>query len=400
MTKRLLEESISAFSSVSRLRVGPSRASKTYDVAIVGAGPAGALAALVLARAGRRVVLIDARPGSEQGSPFRIGESLPPAGGRLLASLGLRALLDRGGHLPSRGNLIAWGSSELHAVDSIRDPEGAGWHLDRARFDLDLRAAAFAAGATWLPARFERLERVGGADAGVPRGWELTCSGAGGPARVRATLVLDASGRQALVARQAGALRTRDDDWTAVYSWHRPARGDRDTRTLVEACALGWWYTSLLPCGARVAALHADAATAREILRSRERWKQALSETVHLRRLVDPARALRDPARARLGPTRGAEASGARLDRFSGAGWIAAGDAALSFDPLSSQGIFNALYTGMKAAEALLAALSMEDSSQLDAYDRRLEEIRAIYMRRRQLIYAQETRFDWVGRIA
>ncbi|MGC1301981.1 MAG: hypothetical protein WA840_06375, partial [Caulobacteraceae bacterium] len=44
-------------------------------------------------------------------------------------------------------------------------------------------------------------------------------------------------------------------------------------------------------------------------------------------------------------------AHGAWLDRPAGDGWIAAGDAALAFDPLAAQGLFNALYTGLAAAE-------------------------------------------------
>ena len=64
---------------------------------------------------------------------------------------------------------------------------------------------------------------------------------------------------------------------------------------------------------------------------------------------------------------RGADAGSARLDRFVGDGWVAAGDAALSFDPLSSQGMLTALYTGMKAGQALSAHLA-GDGGALEAY--------------------------------
>src|SRR5262249_20763355 len=74
-----------------------------------------------------------------------------------------------------------------------------------------------------------------------------------------------------------------------------------------------------------------------------------LRATRHVRALV-----LGLPA---IGPLRSTDASGGRLDQVVGAGWIAVGDAALSFDPISAQGIFNALYTGMKAGQAVDAAL-------------------------------------------
>ena len=92
---------------------------------------------------------------------------------------------------------------------------------------------------------------------------------------------------------------------------------------------------------------------------------------------------------------RGADAGSARLDRFAGDGWLAAGDAAVAFDPLSSQGILTALYTGMKAGQALAAHLT-DDSSALDAYAARLEEIHAAYRRNYAHFYAYERR--WADR--
>lgn len=46
-------------------------------------------------------------------------------------------------------------------------------------------------------------------------------------------------------------------------------------------------------------------------------------------------------------------ASGAWLDPVCGEGWIACGDAALAFDPLSSQGLLGALASGVAAARAI-----------------------------------------------
>jgi flavin-dependent dehydrogenase len=45
------------------------------------------------------------------------------------------------------------------------------------------------------------------------------------------------------------------------------------------------------------------------------------------------------------------EAGGARLEPLHGNGWLACGDAALSFDPLSSQGLLTALYSGKFASD-------------------------------------------------
>jgi len=71
-------------------------------------------------------------------------------------------------------------------------------------------------------------------------------------------------------------------------------------------------------------------------------------------------------------------ASGGYLDPSAGPGWIAAGDAAQSYDPLASQGLFNALYTGLAAAEAADRALS-GDPAGLPAYAAELQKVRAAY---------------------
>src|SRR5207245_8230053 len=55
-----------------------------------------------------------------------------------------------------------------------------------------------------------------------------------------------------------------------------------------------------------------------------------------------------------------AAAGTSRLDCFGGEGWLAAGDAAVSYDPLSSHGIGTAIATGAQAARAVLAHVAGE----------------------------------------
>lgn len=358
---------------------------------VAGGGPAGAAAALALARAGRRVLLVD-----EQGAAdFRVGEALPPAGRPLLRDLGVLDRFLAGGHLACHGNLSAWGSPELGETDFIRDPNGYGWHLDRARFDASLRAAAADAGVeVRAGVRLASAAREGDA-------WRVSLAaredGAGEEA-VRCGWMVDATGRRCALARRHGAARLHDDALVAFYARFRPsAAPDRDARTMIEAAPDGWWYTALVPSGERVVAFLTDADLVdRAALLATGGFVGRLVETDHV------AAQLHAHGYAIAGRVRGTDAGSARLDRFTGEGWVAAGDAALSYDPLSSQGILTALYTGMRAGQALAAHLA-GDAGALAAYVARLEEIHRTYRQNRTAFYAYETRWSdrpfWSRRI-
>jgi flavin-dependent dehydrogenase len=358
-----------------------------YEAAVIGGGPAGAAAALALARGGRRVLLLDA----SAPAAFRVGEALPPAGRPLLRDLGVLDAFLADGHLPCYANLSAWGGGGLHETDFIYDRNGHGWHLDRARFDARLRAAASDAGAGLREGtRLRAAERAGG-------GWRLHLTSEEGNAELRCGWIADATGRGSAVARRHGATRMHDDALVAFAARFRSpspeagsspegGSGDRDGRTLVEAAPDGWWYAALVPSGERVVAFLTDADLAGRELLTAEGFRARLEETEHVRAIIDRH------GYEMEGRPRGADASSARLDRFTGDGWVAAGDAALGFDPLSSQGILTALYTGMKAGQSLHAHLS-GDADALGGYVDRLEEIHRAYAANRLTHYALETRW-------
>ena len=344
-----------------------------YDVAIVGGGPGGSATALGLrAHApSLSVVLIEA---SSYETP-RIGETLTPPAQTILEHLGVWKPFQAQGHLEVHGTRAVWGTTIPVDNEFFYMPANKGWHVDRSAFDAMLAEQAERRGATLLlNARLREAERINGS-------WRLKLTNGD---TLSARFTVDASGSSAVLARRIGARVVDSDRLVGIARFFEGVRGD--PRTLVEAFEHGWWYTAGLPNGRRITACMTDADLARRLgLTKAQQWGVMLSAMETVGAMFLGRRAC-SPVIVRSSESR-------RLEPAAGDDWLAVGDSASRFDPLSSQGIVKALRSGIFASYAIGDLLLRGDDSGLRRYRRFVSEEFRSYAETRTRYYQQEQRW-------
>ncbi len=372
----------------------------TWDVVIVGAGPAGAATAITLARFGQRVLLVEERVSTS----FKLGESLPPTSIGLVKHF-LGDPEDPEQQLPglfrTAGNVSLWATDQPEVTDFFFTLNGFGLCVDRLAFDEALRSSAVAAGASLLKGvRFQTCVRI--ADGAF--NWQLTLASETQVRQHRARYLVDCSGRRGAVARALGVPTVDNDDRLFAYAqWFSCAGGDDDRYTRIEAAPHGWWYSNRLPGiegneTRRLVVLHSDKdLSVARMAASRQGFDQLLDDSTHIAPL------LKSRGYQPCGTIRGAPANSQRLQDFCGDAWMAVGDAAQAYDPLSSQGIDKALRTASHAGHMIHYALTdcQQGTAGLDSrnayihqYDEQQRQLWQTYLSQRDVYYGMQSRWS------
>jgi 2-polyprenyl-6-methoxyphenol hydroxylase-like FAD-dependent oxidoreductase len=353
---------------------------RAYDAFIVGSGPAGASAAIVLAREGWRVCLL------HKSAPRpRTGETLPAASRATLGALGVWSAFLQDGHLPSPGTVAWWDGDEPIEQDSVFDPSGPAWHVDRERFDRRLRDAAIAHGA-------DMVEDARLVDAHAAQTWNATLARDGRLSTYTARVLILATGR-ARPAVPGGIVRRRLDRLIglAAVTSARPATDSGDQRIWIEATPAGWWYSAPMRDGAWTFTFFTDAdeVPLRDGRNGVTRyWQHQLAQSTHMRRRFD------DLELSASSTVQTFAADSYRQMPCHGPCWFAAGDAASAWDPLSGQGIEKALQSGLRTARAVDGILRGGDAAAVLAdYAAREDALDEQYRRHRHAYYAQVRRW-------
>ncbi|NLR78334.1 NAD(P)/FAD-dependent oxidoreductase [Chitinophaga eiseniae] len=304
----------------------------TFDILILGAGPAGTCAALRLLALGYRVAMTE----SAAFPRHQIGESLSPGIHNLFDYLDATALLQQPHcqhRLPAQ---VIWESTTpFQLTPQLR---GHGMMVNRGLLDKDLLELAVARGLhLFQPVRYERCTRH-------TQHWEVQVRLPECRITLHSRFVLDARGRQGIT--QSEKLITAPP---MVALWSHVDAGQMPAATCVEAIAQGWLWGA--PTGDNqyrvMAFVDPDSLQQQPAAMV---YEQLLRETKLFQAPTLPERLQSCPvtAYAHIQPWRNE--------------WLQLGEAAFAIDPLSSTGVEKAMRFSLQAAIAVNTVLKGGDA--------------------------------------
>lgn len=318
---------------------------RKHDVIVIGAGPSGSTAAIILARAGVDVLVVE----RQKFPRFHIGESLLPKNMELFRSLGLEDKLLSIPHTKKYGVELAFGHekvSTLLSFDDCFDPsEKMSLNVERAPFDALLLNEARAAGAKVLCGSAVR-EILHLADNDV----RVTI----GDQEVHARYLIDSSGQATFLGKHLGIRQVLADQKKISYFGHfknvfrHP--GKHEGYATIVMMDDGWFW--IIPLDA--------TKTSVGVVLSHEQSKtingtpaEILEGAIARCPLMSDRMANADP----IVSYRAIADFSYRCKPYAGEGYFLVGDAAAFLDPVFSTGVCLGMMGASSAAEALVSIL-------------------------------------------
>ena len=326
---------------------------------MIGGGPAGSTVGALLAEHGHRVLLLEREPFPR----YHIGESLIPYTWFTLNRLGVVDWL-RQSACPKKYSvqfvsITGKVSQPFYFFQTIRHECSQTWQVFRGEFDQMLLDNARAQGVEVRQQVAVRDVLMDGARVAGVRADDRTSGRKG--VEIRAKVVVDATGRDALLSRKFG-WRDKDADLNKIAVWSyyegatRDAGLDEGATTVAYVPQKGWfWYIPL----------RSNIVSVGVVGEPGYLYRDSRDPNVIFHREAQACAWIRDHLSAgrQVEPVRVTGEYSYHSKRIGGDGFCLVGDAFAFLDPLFSTGVFLALKSGELAADAIHAGLAGGDVS-------------------------------------